>query len=43
MFRTKLHAARRERAVLPRPATWLGDDEELTRIEAWQPRHGAAR
>ena len=43
MFRTKLHATRRERAVLPRPATWLGDDEELARIEAWQPRHGAAR
>ena len=43
LFRTKFHAAVRERAVLPQPAIWLGDDEERARIERWQPQNGAAR
>ena len=42
LFRTRFHAAKRERVVLSAMGGWLGDDEELARIEGWQPQHGAA-
>ncbi|MBW2456841.1 MAG: pentapeptide repeat-containing protein, partial [Deltaproteobacteria bacterium] len=42
LFRTKFHLANRADAVLPR-GPWLGDDEELARVEQWQPQHGAER
>ena len=41
LFRTKFHKAKRDGAVLTRLAGWLGDDEELARVEGWQPKHGA--
>jgi hypothetical protein len=41
LYRTKLHAAVREGARLSPTGGWLGDDEELRRVERWKPRHGA--
>jgi uncharacterized protein YjbI with pentapeptide repeats len=43
LFRTKFHRAKRDGATLTRAAGWLGDDDELARIEGWRPLHGATR
>ena len=40
LFRTKFHLANRDKAILPRAAGWIGEDEELARAEQWQPKHG---
>ena len=43
MFRAKLHATRRDGATLPRGEGWLGEDEDLAKIERWSPQEGKQR
>ena len=41
LYRTRFTRPARGRRAPRGSAGWLGDDEELARIEGWKPQHGA--